>query len=57
MLVFMRGVSAVFVCNQPGDKVILINQMVSDRSKLGGYGCASCDALGIVCVHIRAKFP
>ena len=54
MLVFMRGVNAVFVCDQPGDEVILINQMVSDRSKLGGYGFASCDALGIVCVHIIA---
>ncbi|KAF8100739.1 hypothetical protein N665_0218s0077 [Sinapis alba] len=34
----MSGVGAVFVCNQPGDKAILVNQVVSDRIKHGGYG-------------------
>ncbi|KAF3546964.1 hypothetical protein DY000_02002802 [Brassica cretica] len=46
---FQSGKFVIFVCDQPGDEVILINQMVSDRSKLGGYGFASCDASGIVC--------
>ncbi|WZY94954.1 hypothetical protein YC2023_067283 [Brassica napus] len=38
MLVFVRGVGAVYVCDQSGDEANLINQMVSDRSKTGGYG-------------------
>ncbi|KAL0846840.1 hypothetical protein Bca101_020086 [Brassica carinata] len=38
MLVSVRGISAVYVSDQPGDKAILVNQMVSDRRKLGGYG-------------------
>ncbi|WZY88174.1 LOW QUALITY PROTEIN: hypothetical protein YC2023_044909 [Brassica napus] len=37
-LVFVRGVGAVDVCDQSGDEANLINQMVSDRSKTGGYG-------------------
>ena len=34
----MRGVGAVYVFDQSGDEANLINQMVSDRSKTGGYG-------------------
>ena len=37
MLVSVRGIGAVCVSDQPGDEAILVNQMVSDRSKLGGY--------------------
>ncbi|WZZ15683.1 hypothetical protein YC2023_108772 [Brassica napus] len=37
-LVFVRGVGAVYVFDQSGDEANLINQMVSDRSKTGGYG-------------------
>ncbi|KAG2298650.1 hypothetical protein Bca52824_035122 [Brassica carinata] len=38
MLVPVRGIGAVCVSDQPGDKAILSNQMVSDRRKLGGCG-------------------
>ena len=38
MLVFVRGVGAVCVYDQPGDEATLVKQMVSDRSKLGVYG-------------------
>ncbi|KAG2257978.1 hypothetical protein Bca52824_077272 [Brassica carinata] len=38
MLVFVRGVGAVYVYDHPGDEVTLVKQMVSDRSKLGVYG-------------------
>ncbi|KAF8100597.1 hypothetical protein N665_0220s0002 [Sinapis alba] len=34
----MRGIGAVFVFDQPGSEAILVNQMVSDQSKLGSYG-------------------
>ncbi|KAF8050766.1 hypothetical protein N665_1885s0001 [Sinapis alba] len=34
----MRGVGAVFVFDHPGSEAILLNQMVSDQSKLGCYG-------------------
>ncbi|KAF3556352.1 hypothetical protein F2Q69_00012921 [Brassica cretica] len=37
MLVFVRGVGAVCVYDQPGDETTLVKQMVSDRSKLGVY--------------------
>ncbi|KAF2599557.1 hypothetical protein F2Q68_00008310 [Brassica cretica] len=38
ILVFARGSAAVFVYNQPGAEAIFAYQMMSDRSKLGGYG-------------------
>ncbi|CAF1698701.1 unnamed protein product [Brassica napus] len=33
-----QGTAAVFVCDQPGGETILVDQMVADRSKPGGYG-------------------
>ncbi|KAF8090158.1 hypothetical protein N665_0484s0008 [Sinapis alba] len=33
----MKDVGEVCVCDQPGGEAILVNQMMSDRSKLGGY--------------------
>ncbi|KAG2280847.1 hypothetical protein Bca52824_052067 [Brassica carinata] len=38
ILVFARGFAAVFVYDQPGAEVIFAYQMMSDQSKLGGYG-------------------
>ncbi|KAG5385497.1 hypothetical protein IGI04_036967 [Brassica rapa subsp. trilocularis] len=33
-----QGIAAVFVCDQPAGEAILVDQMVADRSKPGGYG-------------------
>uniref|UniRef100_A0A0D3E099 Uncharacterized protein n=2 Tax=Brassica oleracea TaxID=3712 RepID=A0A0D3E099_BRAOL len=33
-----QGTAAVFVCDQPGGETILVDQMIVDRSKPGGYG-------------------
>ncbi|KAF8102828.1 hypothetical protein N665_0193s0011 [Sinapis alba] len=33
----MVGVGEVCICDHLGDEAVLVNQMVSDRSKLGGY--------------------
>ncbi|KAL0884321.1 hypothetical protein Bca101_008302 [Brassica carinata] len=33
-----QGIAAVFVRDQPEGEAILVDQMVSDRSKSGGYG-------------------
>ena len=38
MLVFVRGVGAICVYDQPGDEATLVKKLVSDRSKLGVYG-------------------
>ncbi|KAG2293753.1 hypothetical protein Bca52824_040422 [Brassica carinata] len=38
MLVFARGSASVFVYDQPGAEAIMADQMMSDLSKLGGYG-------------------
>ncbi|KAG2293055.1 hypothetical protein Bca52824_039724 [Brassica carinata] len=38
MPVFARGSAAVFVYDQPGAEAIMADQMMSDQSKLGGYG-------------------
>ncbi|WZZ59943.1 hypothetical protein YC2023_060050 [Brassica napus] len=37
ILVFARGSAAVFVYDQPGAEAIFAYQMMSDRSKIGGY--------------------
>ncbi|KAF2540614.1 hypothetical protein F2Q68_00032978 [Brassica cretica] len=33
-----QGIAAVFVCDQPEGEATLVDQMVSDQSKLGFYG-------------------
>ncbi|KAG5393280.1 hypothetical protein IGI04_023243 [Brassica rapa subsp. trilocularis] len=33
-----QGIAAVFVCDQPGGEAILVDQLVADRSRPGGYG-------------------
>ncbi|KAF3544375.1 hypothetical protein DY000_02005445 [Brassica cretica] len=38
MLVFARGSAAVFVYDQPGAEAILADQMMSNQSKIEGYG-------------------
>ncbi|KAG2293754.1 hypothetical protein Bca52824_040423 [Brassica carinata] len=38
MLIFARGSAAVFVYDQPRAEAIMADQMMSDQSKLGGYG-------------------